>query len=297
MAVSRAVFINHAPIGELELYDDVIQFKRRPWGYHVVVRGSARIDDGYSILLIEGNAEISRPGEGAMFLGVVLTDPRPYVLNPGASELTLRVDVEEKTLHEFEIQRLGRGGGDVVITFKLSPLVVGQHGGAWRGFCSLDCRLPKSRWAETLQRAGYSLGMLHRFPTTELSQREGNRFRAVVEAFQRAERHLIEGRPTDAVEECRHVLNLLAKAAYGSSAEFNDNTMRKLLKGASDKEKQERLIRLWKALMTVLNDPHHPRIDSVTQNRIEYDADEARYALSMTAATLELIGLLMLRSR
>jgi hypothetical protein len=205
--------------------------------------------------------------------------------------LKLRVDLDERTLHDFEIKRVGNGGGEVNIGFELSPLVL-QQGNMNRGYCSIDCRLSTSRWANLLEQAGFALALLHRFPPASLAQRDGDRYRAVVESFHRAERHLIEGRPTNAVDECRNVLNVLARVACDGK-EFEENAMRELIRPVSDTDKRERLLRLWKGLLSVANDPHHPRVEGAQPQRVEYHPDEARYVLSVTAATLEFIGLLL----
>jgi len=104
---------------------------------------------------------------------------------------------------------------------------------------------------------------------------------------------LMVGSPTEAVEQCRNTLNLLAQIATGK--DFEANTMRQLLKSVKDDEKNKRLYNMWKALLIVVNDPHHPRVDRQTWARIEYSTDEARYVLSMTAATVEFAGLLLSR--
>jgi hypothetical protein len=291
VAVSRSISVDHGSAGEIEIYDEGLQLKRRPWGFFLLVHGGVRLSDGFGLLLIEGNCTISRVGEGGGHAGVVLTDPRPYVLQGGAAELKLRVDLDERTLHEFEIKRVDSGGGDVNIGFALAPLLL-QQGPARRGYCSIDCRLPTSRWADLLTQAGFALALLHRFPPASLAQRDGDRYRTVVESFQRAERHLIEGRPTNAVEECRNVLNVLARVACGGK-EFEENAMRELLRPVLDGDKRERVLRLWKGLLSVANDPHHPRVEGGSAQRVEYHSDEARYVLSVTAATLEFIGLLL----
>lgn len=294
MTIKQRISINQQFVGELEVYDEGLQLKRRPWGYLLLVHGGVTIQTGCSILMIEGQLELARPDEGGRYAGSVLSDPRPYVLSGGSNQLKLRVDVDERTLHEFELARLANGSREVRASFVLSPLILRQDVAPGVGYCKLDCRLPVSRWSELLQHAGYSLTLLHRFPPVGLSQRHGDRYRSVVEAFQRAERHLIENRPTDAVEHCRNTLNLLARVACRGK-EFDDNAMRELLRKVSDAEKGARLMRMWKALMTVTNDPHHPRVESETYQSIAHDADEARFVLSVTAATLEFIGLLISR--
>jgi hypothetical protein len=277
-------------VGKYEPIEDSAQLKRRPGGYTVSMPGSITMQSERAIAGIQGSFKMS-PGE--FEVGIIRTDPQPFVLRGSTARIRLLVDLDDRLLHEFEIRRLGSGSRPN-FEFELALLVV-QGGEPMQAGTFWNWRPEISRWCDLLGSVGYSACFFRSFPPLSLSVAHGDRFKAVVEAFQHAERHFLEGRATDAVGQCRVALDAFARVA-DLGPDFTTNVLGKVLRGC-DPEKMRRIKSLFNGINQVANDPHHPRPDEgagapsgESTKLVEYDSDEARFVLTVTAAALEFVG-------
>lgn len=267
--------------GKLSINEHSIQLLARPWGYCFVAYTHLQLNEGVVAAGMEGKLIFRFHGSGESFyFGQALTEPRPLVISGG--DFNTYVDIDQRTLHAYEVKRLQSGGGEVQVELALRPLI-------WRQSelilhpqsCRFSLTLPVSRWADLLRSAGYSLVALHRLIPPIIPPKPTDRGRRVIEQFQRAERLLIQGQPNEAAQQCRIVLDLFAQVYAGDSA-FEQNTIDKML-GAigADGKKRQKLKLLFAQIKQVTNDPLHPDLDA------EYDSNDARLLLSITALTIE----------
>jgi len=295
MAETALTVDNVLRIGTASLREDTARLEGSAASFTMKLVVEVSLRDGYQALAAQTSAALSTSTVQAVEVGPASIRPAPLVLTGSSGSLEFCVSIDQRDLHQFEITRIA-SGEEAMLTVTIGLLVREGSGSFKRATGILTCRFAQSRWADLLQKANYSLVLLHKFPPVGFGGKEGERYRAVVESFQRSERHLMSGDAAAAVSECRNTLNILARIACGG-AEFTEQQMKELLATVQDGDVRERILSLWKGLRAVTNEPHHPRVDSNTGERIAMDPDEARYVLSVVAATLEFTSTLLTRSR